>query len=134
MIARSPNLNATGVPILLTIQSLSKMGAIIDFSTGASFFPNLTDTVFVQLEQEANGHLYLSPVKDMLSQSICDEDQLLGFQAAARVLENLGKKRTGLSVCTRRRRGTGERTMSARNPDESGGDSSHVCFVLSDNF
>ena len=97
-------LNATGVPILLTVQSLSKMGAIIDFSTGASFFRNLTDTVFAQLEQEANGHLYLSPVKDMLSQLICDEDQLLRFQAAARILGNLGKKRAGPSVYTRRRR------------------------------
>ena len=28
----------------------------------------------------------------MLSQSTCDEDQLLGFQAAARVRENDGKK------------------------------------------
>ena len=69
------------------------MGAIVGFSTGATFFRNPIDQVFVLLEQEANRHLYLSPVKDMLSRSICDEDQLLGFQAAARVCENLGKKR-----------------------------------------
>ena len=41
-------LNTTGVPISL---SLSKMGTIIDFSTGAAFFWNLTDQVFVQLER-----------------------------------------------------------------------------------
>ena len=54
-------LNATGVPVLLSVQSSSKMEAIVGFSTGATFFRNLTDQVFVQLEQEANGHLYLSP-------------------------------------------------------------------------
>ena len=47
-------LNATGVPILLSVQSISKKGAVVDFSTGARFFRNLTDQVFVQLEQEAN--------------------------------------------------------------------------------
>ena len=93
-------LNATGVPILLSVQSISKMGAIMGFSTGATFFRSLTDQVFAQLEQEANGHLYVSLVKDMLSQSICDEDQLLGFQAAARVHENLGKKDRTLRLHT----------------------------------
>ena len=83
---------ATGEPILLSVHSSSKMEAIMDFSTGATFFRNLTDTVFVQLQQEANGHLYLWLVKDMLSRSICDEDQLLGFQAAARVLETPRRK------------------------------------------
>ena len=91
-------------PIWMQQEYPSKMEAIVDLSTGATFLRNLTDQVFVQLEQEANGHLYLSPVKDMLSRTICDEDQLLGFQAAAKVLENLGKKGTGRSVCTRRRR------------------------------
>ena len=46
---------ATGAPILLSVQSSSKMEAMMDFSTGATFFRNLTDTVFVQLQQEANG-------------------------------------------------------------------------------
>ena len=55
-------LNATGVPILMSVQSISKMGAIKGFSTGATFFRNLTDQVFAQLEQEADGHLYLSLV------------------------------------------------------------------------
>ena len=51
---RIANLNATGVPILLSVQSISKMEAIMGFSTGATFFRNLTDQVFAQLEQEAN--------------------------------------------------------------------------------
>ena len=52
------------------------MGAIIDFSTGAAFFRNLTDQYFVQLERETQGHLYLSRVEDMLSQPILEESQL----------------------------------------------------------
>ena len=44
-------LNTTGVPILLSVQSLSKMVTIIDFSTAAAFFWNLTYQVFVQLER-----------------------------------------------------------------------------------
>ena len=50
-------LNTTGVPILLSVQSLSQMGAIIDFSTGAAFFRHLTDQSCVQLERASNGHL-----------------------------------------------------------------------------
>ena len=46
-------------------------------------------------------------VKDMLSRTICDEDQLLGFQAAARVLENLGKNGQD-SPSAHADRGTGE--------------------------
>ena len=44
-------LNERGVPILLSVQSLSKMGAIVDFSTDATFFRNLTDQGFVLLEK-----------------------------------------------------------------------------------
>ena len=88
-------LNTTGVPILLSVQSLAQMGAIIDFSTGAPFFRHLTDQSFVQLERESNGHLYLSLVEDLLSQPILDKEQLQGFQAAAQVLKNLGQTEVG---------------------------------------
>ena len=84
-------LNTTGVPILLSVHSLSQMGAIIDFSTGAAFFRHLADQAFVQQERESNGQLYLSLVEDMLSQPILNKKQLQGFQAAAQVLENLEK-------------------------------------------
>ena len=84
-------LNTTGVPILLSLQSLSQMGAIIDYCTGAAFFRHLTDQSFVQLERESNGHLFLSLVEDLLSQPILDKEQLQGFQAAAQVLKNLGQ-------------------------------------------
>ena len=46
------------------------MGAMIDFSIGAAFFRNLTDQSFLQLEKEANGHVYLSLVEDVLPQPI----------------------------------------------------------------
>ena len=85
---------ATGEPIFLSVQSISKMDAIMDFSTGATFF-------FFEIWQTRSlsnwnkrqmWRLYLWLAKDMLSQSICDEDLLLGFQAAARVLETPRKK------------------------------------------
>ena len=91
-------LNTTGVPILLSVQSLSQMGAIIDFSAGAAFFRHLTDQSFVQLERDSNGHLYLSLVEDLLSQPILDKEKLQGFQAAAQVLKNLGQSEVKTSV------------------------------------
>ena len=84
-------LNTTGVPFLLSVQSLSQVGAIIDLSTCAAFFRHLTEQSFVQLERESNGHLYLPLVEDLLSQPILDKEQLQGFQTAAQVLENLGQ-------------------------------------------
>ena len=48
-------LNTTGVPILLSVHSLSQMGAIIDFSKGAAFFGHLSDQDFVPLERESYG-------------------------------------------------------------------------------
>ena len=43
-------LNKTSVPILLSVQSLTHMGVILDFSTGACLL-----SISVQLEEEANG-------------------------------------------------------------------------------
>ena len=63
------------------------MGAIIDFSTGATFFGNLIDQSSVQQEQQTNAHLYLSLVEDLLSRRILDKGQLEGFLAAAQVWE-----------------------------------------------
>ena len=71
--------NTTGVPIQLSVQSLSQMGAIIDLSTGVAFFRRLRDQHFVQLERETNGHLFLSLVEDLISQTISDK------KSAARV-------------------------------------------------
>ena len=71
---------------VLSVHSLSQMGAISDFSTGAAFFRHLADQAFVQLERESYGHRYLS-----LSQPTVNKEQLQGFQAAAQVLENLDK-------------------------------------------
>ena len=39
-------LNATCVPILLSVLSRSKMQAIVDISTGSAFFRSLTDQGF----------------------------------------------------------------------------------------
>ena len=94
-------LNTTGVPILLSVYSLSQMGAIIDLSTGAAFFRHLADQAFVQLKRESNGHLYFSLVEDMLSQPNLNKEQLQEFQAAAQVLENLENQKKNTVVLQR---------------------------------
>ena len=91
-------LNTTRVPILLSVRSLSQMGAIIDFSTGAAFFRHLADQAFVHPERASNGHLYLSLVEDVLSQPISNKEQLQGFQAAAQVLEKSREIRRKITV------------------------------------
>ena len=85
-------LKTARVPILLSVDGVSQMGAIVDFSTGAAFFRHLTDQSFVQLEKETSGHLYLSLVEDLLSRPILDKGQLEGFPAAAEVLERLNNR------------------------------------------
>ena len=51
---------ATGEPILLSVQSSSKMEATVDFSTGATLFRNLTDQVFVLLEKKRQMDIFIS--------------------------------------------------------------------------
>ena len=48
---------ARSIVCILLVQSLSQVGVVVDFGTGAAFFRNLTDQSFVQLERETNGHL-----------------------------------------------------------------------------
>ena len=86
-------LNATGVPILLSVHSISKMDDHCGLQHRCHISFGIWQTRTLSCwKKKANGHPYLSLVKDMLSQITCDEDQLLGFQAAARVLDHLGKK------------------------------------------
>ena len=84
-------LKTAGVPNLLSLQSLSRMGAVVELSTGAAFFRKLTGQSFVQLERETHGHLFLSLVEGVLSQPILDKGQLQGVQEAAQVLEHFDK-------------------------------------------
>ena len=76
-------LNTTGVPIPLSVHSLSQMGATFDCCTRAAFFGNLTDQSFVQLQRKTSGHLFLSMVEDVLSLPILDKCQPQGFQVAS---------------------------------------------------
>ena len=85
-------LNTTGgVPILVSVQSLAQMGAIMEFSTGAAFFRHLADQSFVQLENDADVHLCLALVEDLLARPVSDEGQHERFIASAEVLEGLKK-------------------------------------------
>ena len=69
------------------MQSLSQIGAIIDFSTDVAFFRHLTDQSVVQLERETTCHLHLSPVEDRLSKTISDKCQLQGSKQLRRFWE-----------------------------------------------
>ena len=82
----------------------SKMDANIDFDTSEAFCWNLTNHVFAWMEKRSAASL-----RDTLSQSICQDDKLLGFPANATVLKHLDKWRqhppsTLPSVHTRGRR------------------------------
>ena len=69
-------LNTAGVAILLSVHSLSQMGAIIDFSTGAAFFRNLADQAFVTCGR----YVFTTNF---------EQGTVTRIQAAAQVLEHL---------------------------------------------
>ena len=89
-------LNTKEVPILLSVQSLSEMGAVIDFRTCAAFCRNLAHQSFVQLETETNGNLFLSLAEDVLSHPVLNRDLLHGFRGAARSPAHLDKLKSTL--------------------------------------
>ena len=72
---------------LLSVQSLSQMGAIIDFSTGVASFRHLRDQSFVQLERETHRHLCLSLLEDILSQTIWTKINCRGSRQLRRFWE-----------------------------------------------
>jgi hypothetical protein len=63
-------LQAPGVPILLSIKSLRRMGAIIDFSNDTAVFTKLNGCKLVQLERASSGHQLFPLTTDVFEGAI----------------------------------------------------------------
>ena len=69
-------IDATGVPLLIGIRTLERLGAVIDCSRGAMVLKGIDDSLVVALKRSAAGHLLLD---------LCCADLLTG---GARILYN----------------------------------------------
>ena len=60
-------LEAEGVPVLVGIRTLSRLGALIDCSRSAMIFTAIDPTLLVPLKQSSSGHLLLDLAHDWLA-------------------------------------------------------------------
>jgi hypothetical protein len=84
-------LDVPGIPILVAIEALARMGAVVDFECNVGCFKNIDPTTIVKFEKQPPGHLYMSLVDDLLEQETTDPkdvEKLVPF--ARRVLEIAG--------------------------------------------
>ena len=63
-------INAKGVPLLLSSQSLKKMGALINFANGQAKFMKLHPEKVVQLEASSTGHWLLDLSEDIYAREV----------------------------------------------------------------
>ena len=61
-------MEAPGVPILLSVKALEKLGAIIDFKHGVAILSEVSDRV-IRLERAPSGHYLLDLAGDMVLDS-----------------------------------------------------------------
>ena len=61
-------MEAPGVPILLSVKALEKLGAIIDFKRGVAILSEVSDRV-IRLERSPSGHYLLDLAGDMVLES-----------------------------------------------------------------
>ena len=76
-------LNAKGVPILVSIDTLAKMGAVIDFRTGRAIYQSLDPNAIVQLERATTGHLLMDLAKDLYKDEVQPSAKDAGLQRLA---------------------------------------------------
>ncbi|CAE7471677.1 TY1B-A, partial [Symbiodinium necroappetens] len=62
-------LDAEGVPVLLSVKTLKKLGAIIDVSRRLVIFQSVNARIAIRLEESPSGHLLLDLSKDWMSES-----------------------------------------------------------------
>ena len=66
-------INAKGVPMLLSSQTLKKMGAVINFDNGQAKFSKLHPEKIVQLEASSTGHWLLDLSEDIYAKEVPPE-------------------------------------------------------------
>ena len=85
-------LDVPGVPILVAMKTLERLGAVVDFESSVGCFKNIDPHTIIKFEKEGTGHLYMSLVDDLLEQATTDPkdvEKLVPF--ARRVLEIAGQ-------------------------------------------
>ncbi|CAK9111156.1 unnamed protein product, partial [Durusdinium trenchii] len=60
-------LDAPGIPLLLSVKTLTTLRAVIDFDEGLICFKEVDPSVWIKLKRASNGHLLLDLTKDWLS-------------------------------------------------------------------
>lgn len=59
-------LDAPGIPLLLSVKTLTLLKAVIDFDQGQICFKEVDPSIWIQLKRASNGHLLLDLTKDWL--------------------------------------------------------------------
>ena len=61
--------------MLMSIASLKKMGAVIDFATGCAIYKSLDREVVVQLERSSSGHLLMDLAEDLYKDQVAPQPE-----------------------------------------------------------
>ena len=82
---------AAGIPILLAVNTLERLGAVLVFETNVACFKKVDPNVLVEMERAPNGHRQISLVDDLLSQEVTDPSKVQSMVTfAKRILEVAG--------------------------------------------
>ena len=83
------------MPILLAVNTLRSLGAVIDFETCTGRLKKIDANRVIKLDEDKGGHLYLSLVKDLLSQEAEPESVLPLVPYAKTILEMAERAQEG---------------------------------------
>ena len=64
------SLEAPGVPILLSVKTLRRLGALIDVARRCIVFQSVDENVAVRLEETSSGHLLIDLTQDWLTEAV----------------------------------------------------------------
>ena len=70
-------MDAPGVPLLLSVKTLTRLGAVIDFSNAAMCLEGIAPGFWIPLKRGQNGHLLLDMTRDWLDPSMCFTNDIL---------------------------------------------------------
>eukprot|EP00435_Cladocopium_sp_Y103_P051922 s1141_g16.t1 len=57
-------MDAPGVPLLISVKTLTRLHAVVDFSTAEICFKSISDKIWIPLKRAKNGHLLLNLTQD----------------------------------------------------------------------